>query len=401
MLVSVLNSLRRGMKFRPLLAMLAATAWLAGCAAQTTRTAEPVFFPPPPDLPRLQFLMGIADSRDVEGRKSGFSLFSLGDEEEEKIKYIVKPYGIAVKGSTIYVSDTKTAQVVVMDLSQKTFKLLKGNFGPGKLKKPINLATDVEGNLYVADVDRKEVLMYDPAGNFLMAFGKELEMKPVDVGADGDFLYVLDINNSEMKVLNRQTGKLLGTIGKGSSIPEENMSLPTNMTVDAKGFVYSTNTTTGKVLKLDRDGHLLTSFGKMGDGFGQFGRPKGIAVDDENRIYVVDAAHQNVQVFSDTGRLLMFFGDPGLPTGSLNIPAGIAITRDNLEYFQKLADPSFQVEQLIFVTNQAGDPKVSIYGMGRKKGADYEKAVQETLMERQKKIEELKKKEEKGAGEKK
>ena len=387
-----LNPRSRGMKYRTLFAMLATAAMLAGCATQTNKAAEAVFFPPAPDLPRIQFLMGIADSRDVEGRKDSFSVFSVGETEEEKVKYILKPYGIAVKGSTIYVCDTKTAQVSVMDLTQKSFKFLKGNFGAGKLKKPINLSVDSDGNLYVADVDRKEVLMYDPAGNFLMAYGKDLDMKPVDVGAYGDFVYVLDFNHSDIKILDRQTGNLLETIGKGSSNPDENLSLPSNMSVDAKGFIYTTNTTTGKVVKLDRDGHVLTSFGKLGDGFGQFGRPKGISVDDDGLIYVVDAAHQNIQIFSDIGRLLMFFGDPGLPIGSLNIPAGIATSRDNLDYFQKLSDPSFQIEQLIFVTNQSENPKISIYGMGHKKGADYEKAIQETLKERQKKVEDLKKK---------
>lgn len=346
--------------------------------------------------------MGINDSRDVEGKKNTFSLLSVGETEDEKVKYLLKPYGIAVKGSTIYVCDTKTALVSVMDLTQKTFKLLKGNFGGGKLRKPINLSTDNEGNLYVADVDRKEVMMYDPAGNFLMAYGKDLDMKPVDVGVDGDFIYILDFNNSDVKILDRQTGSLQGTIGKGSSNPYENLSLPSNMAVDSKGFIYTTNTTTGKVIKLDRDGHVLTSFGKLGDGFGQFGRPKGISVDENNQIYVVDAAHQNVQIFSDAGRLLMYFGDPGLPVGSLNIPAGIATSRDNLDYFQKMADPSFQLEQIIFVTNQSENPKISIYGMGHKKGADYEKAIQETLKERQKKVDDLKKKDvDKNSGEKK
>jgi len=394
------NPPRGLMKMRTLLAVLVAGAMLAGCASQNGRTSGPVFFPPSPDLPRFQFLMGINDSRDVEGRKSSLSLFSLGEAEEQKVQYLLKPYGIAAKGDVVYVCDTKTAQVSVMDFGRKKVTQLKGNYGPGKLKKPVNLSTDREGNLYVADVDRKEVVMFNPEGEFVMAFGKGLEMKPVDVGVDGDLLYVLDFNHSDIKIIDRQTGKLLRTAGQASDNSSDNLSLPTNMTLDARGFVYSTNTTTGKVIKLDRDGHVISSFGKLGDGFGQFGRPKGIAVDDENRIYVVDAAHQNIQVFSESGQLLMFFGDPGLPAGSLNIPAGVAISRDNLEHFQKLADPSFQVEQLVFVTNQSGNPKISIYGMGHKKGADYEKALQETLKERQEQLEQLKKKEDKGGDQK-
>ena len=58
-----------------------------------------------------------------------------------------------------------------------------------------------------------------------------------------------------------------------------------------------------------------------------------------------------------------------LAAGALNLPAGIALTTEDLDYFQTLADPDFILEQVIFVTNQMGDAKVSIYGLGHKKGA--------------------------------
>jgi hypothetical protein len=125
-------------------------------------------------------------------------------------------------------------------------------------------------------------------------------------------------------------------------------------------------------MKLDRDGHVLLSFGELGDAFGQFGRPRGITVDKEGIIYVADASHQNVQMFNGKGRLLMFFGDPGLPDGSLNLPAHVAVSYDNLEYFQKLADPSFVVEKVVFVTNQFGPAKLSIYGFGHPRGVEAE-----------------------------
>jgi hypothetical protein len=122
-------------------------------------------------------------------------------------------------------------------------------------------------------------------------------------------------------------------------------------------------------MKYDVDGHLLLSFGKIGDFFGEFVRPKGIAVDKEGLIYVVDAGMQQVSIFNPQGRLLMVFGTPGLPRGSMNLPAAIWVTTDNLEYFKRFSDPSFEVNQLIFVTNQSGWDKVSVYGFGHRKGS--------------------------------
>ncbi len=334
---------------------------------EVVRPQGSVFFPPVPNPPRVQYLTRISSSTDVDGKKlGGLSIIAVGDSRAEKPKPIIKPYGITVRDGKLYVCDTSPGRLIVIDPARKTFEFLKGNYSFGKLKKPINSALDSEGNLYVADTMRKEVLVYGPSGSFLRAFGKGLEMKPVDVAIDGDYLYVLDLKNHDIKILDRKSGKLLETIGNDSD-NKHLLSMPISLDTDPKGSIYVSNMTSGKIINLDRDGHLLGEFGKLGDGFGQFGRPKGLTVDDQGRIYVVDAAHQNVQIFNKDGRLLMFFGDPGLPFGSLNLPAGIAVTSEGIDLFKEYIDPAFQVEQLIFVTSQFGPAKISVYGLGELK----------------------------------
>ncbi len=352
--------------------------FLSGCAPTTVEKHDLVFFPPPPNPPRIQFLLGIGDSRTVEGNEVEVSLFSMSAVEKVKVKSFIKPYGIATHGGKIYVSDTLAGRVAVIDLQLKTFEWLKGSFGPGKLKKPINLTTDKDGNLYVADSVRKKIVVFDAAGNFTRVYGETYDIYPVDVAVDDRRIYILDRSRSKILVLNKRNGELIEGLGQESEDPAGNLSLPTNMTLTDKGVFYVTNIGNGKVVKLDRDGHVLNTVGKMGDGFGQFGRPKGVATDSEKRFYVVDAAHQNVQLFDQNDRLLMFFGDPGLPVGSLNLPAGIAVTSDNLEFYQQYAAPDFELEQVIMVVNQAGRHKVSLYGMGKKRGFDYEAFYKKT-----------------------
>jgi DNA-binding beta-propeller fold protein YncE len=185
------------------------------------------------------------------------------------------------------------------------------------------------------------------------------------VAVAGDFLYVLDAAHHEVKIFDRVSGKFLRGVGNHPETPLQSLSLPLGIALDRQGSIFTINIGHGRVVNLDRDGHFLSAFGKLGDGFGEFARPKGIAIDDHDRIYVVDAGHQNVQIFNHQGRLLMFFGDPGLPLGSMNLPAGITVTSQGIEFFQSFIDPAFKVEELIFVTNQFGDHKIAVYGLGQ------------------------------------
>ena len=72
-----------------LIVMLLGLSVLAGCKpAQAPVVRETIFYPPAPDLPRIQFLVSFSDPQIWEGRKkSSFSDFIVGAEaavEEEQ-----------------------------------------------------------------------------------------------------------------------------------------------------------------------------------------------------------------------------------------------------------------------------------------------------------------------------
>lgn len=359
-----------------LLALFAAAG--SGCAGPKAATIGPVFFPPAPDEPRVQYLMGIEDSTDIEGKPASFSLLAGGGASV--VRKIGKPYGLTAHGGKLYVCSSSGSQVIIIDFVNKKFEFLKGNVrGAGELKTPIGLAHDKEGNLYVADNGRNEVVVYDPQGNYLKSMGKFRDTQgkkstTVGVAVHGDLVYVLDGRLSEIRVLDRNTGEQLRTMG--SMNPEDvtsTLALPTNITVDDKGFVYVTNVAKANVMKFDADGHMLLQFGGHSNIAGGFSRPKGVAVDGDGWIYVADAGFSNVQLFlNDRSRMLGVIGVPGLPAGSLNLPAGVAVSTDNLPYFQKLAAPDFILEKIVFVSNQASsqvNSAISIYGVGTMKGS--------------------------------
>lgn len=357
-----------GKYVKGLLTLLSGALLMAGCAGPQAATKASVFFPAPPNEPKIQFLRSISGSADVEKQRSKLELLVSGATEKDTNRPIVRPYGVRYLHGKLYVSDTQgQSTITIIDLKNRTFDYLKENPGLGQLKKPINFDVADDGSLYVADTLKKAVMIYDPKGTYVGNIGGDQNIKPVDVAVDKDDVYVLDLQASDIKIYDRKTRQFVRSIGKPED-KSEGLALPTNFALDDRGIIYATNITDASVKIYDKDGHYLNRIGQLGDALGEFTRPKGIAVDSHHRIWVVDGAFQNVQVFNDKRRMLLFFGDPPLERGALNLPAGIAVTTEDLPYFQQFADPDFILEQVIFVTNQMGDAKVSIYGIGHKKG---------------------------------
>jgi DNA-binding beta-propeller fold protein YncE len=337
----------------------------AACAAPVRKKEAGVFFPPAPELPRLQYLISFSGLKDIE-RQSAFDRFVVGETQDVKLE---KPYGVAVHEGKIYVCDTN-ATVVVFDLVGKTFRTLKGAVGPGKLIQPINISIDVDGTKYVADPVRGQVVAFDRNDEYLKAYGAPGDWKPVDAVPFEDRLYVADVEHGMVKVFDKGSGESLKTIG-ATGEPSERLDRPTNLAFDREGYLYVTDAGRFQVVKFDRDGHFKSTFGKVGDNLGHFARPKGIALDREGRLYAVDASFNNVQIFNKDGRLLMFFGESGDKPGGFLLPAKVAIDYDNLQYFKGYVEPDFQPDYLVFVTSQFGSRLVNVLAYGRAKGKKY------------------------------
>jgi len=337
----------------------------AACSAPVTKKEAPVFFPPAPELPRVQYLTSFSGLKDIEGQ-SAFNRFVVGEKQDTRLD---KPYGVAVYDGKLYVCDTNNT-VAVFDLKRKRFGPLKGAIGPGTLRQPLNISIEADGTKYVADPVRGQIVAFDKNDEYLKAYGMPGAWRPVDAVPFGDRLYVADVANGLVKIFDKESGERLKVIGdKGA--PSERLDRPTNLAFDRDGYLYVTDVGRFQVVKFDRDGHFKRTFGMPGDNLGHFARPKGIAVDREERLYVVDASFNNVQLFNKEGRLLMFFGRSGDKPGALLLPAGVTIDYDNLQYFQQYVQPDFRAEYLIFVTSQFGSRLVNVLAFGQEKGKTY------------------------------
>lgn len=342
------------------------TAFLAGCTATPVRKPDaPVFFPPAPAPPRIQFLTSLSGINDLS-EQSTFERFVIGERPNVKVD---KPYGVAMYQGRIYVCDTNST-VFVMDLENRTFEPLAGAVGPGALRQPINISITEDGTKYVADSLRGQVVAFDRDDQFIRAYGEPGEWRPVDAIAYEGRLYVADSGKRLIHVFDRESGAHLKSFGN-SADPVDRIGIPTNLAFDPEGDLLISDAARFQILRFDRDGHFKAAIGRPGDNLGHFARPKGIAVDREGRIFAVDASFNNVQIFNRDGRLLLFFGDLGEKPGGLILPAKVAIDYDSLKYFEPWLQPGFTPEYLILVTSQFGDRRINVFAFGQQAGQTY------------------------------
>jgi sugar lactone lactonase YvrE len=346
-----------------------ALALLSGCAG-TPKPDESgaLFYPPPPDLPRLQYLARFSTPSDVEAESMGFRDFIVG-KDTLRDHLVRKPYGVALHDGKIYVVDTRGNGYAIFDLKHQRVDLVQGSAG-GAMKKPINITVEADGTKYVTDTDRNQILVFDARDKFVRAYGTPDQFKPIDVLVVGDRLYVSDLYHHQIQVLDKTSGKTLFSFGKAGS-GEQELFQPTSLALGPDQALYISDSGNFRIQKYSLDGKFMRSYGKVGDSVGHFARPKGIAVDREGRIYIVDAAFENVQTLNNDGTPLMFFGQPGDKRGNINLPTDIIIDYDNLEHFQRYAEPGFKLEYVVLVASQFGINKVVAFGFGKMEGMDY------------------------------
>ncbi len=341
-------------------------AALAGCKSVETApaAARRVFYPLPPDPPRVQYLTAINTARGIiPPRKKRFTDLILGappDILDSPQASLDRPYGVAVWRGRIYVCDFAAGKVKVFDLERKKFYVLGGDSTP--TTAPTNLCVSADGYKFIVESMPGLIQVFDPEDNYVATF-KVKDGRPAGVAAVGTELFVTDIVNDRILVLDRGTGKLLRTIGSKGQGPGQ-LLMPNAITADAEGNLYVSDQMNFRFQKLDRDGKSLMSVGGPGDTYGKFARPRGIAVGPDGIIYVVETTYNVVQMFNQAGNILMGFGNFQGAPGVLIVPASIAADTSCLKYFAQDVDPRFEAEYLLFVTSQVGDAHVGIYAFG-------------------------------------
>ena len=339
---------------------------LISCAGRNTAPLPAentlVVFPPPPDTARIQYLTSISSSIDVVGELSFLQRYVLGDEPDKPIN---KPYGITAGRDKLYLCDTMLPGLEIIDLKNRRFDYFTPS-GLGQLKKPINCALDPEDRLYVADAERRQVVIFAANGTYLNVIGDGVTGKPTDVQIFDNKIWICDLDAHLIRVYELETRREINSFPAAKANSPQYLFSPTNLTIKDER-VYVTDTGDARVKCYSLQGEYLGAVGGYGRRPGNFARPKGIDVDLNGNLYVVDAGFENAQIFNKDLKLLMFFGGKSGQPGSMWLPAGIEIDEQNLAHFQQYVYHDFNLEYLIFTTNQYGPAKINVYGFIKKK----------------------------------
>ncbi|XP_035695657.1 E3 ubiquitin-protein ligase TRIM71-like [Branchiostoma floridae] len=77
--------------------------------------------------------------------------------------------------------------------------------------------------------------------------------------------------------------------------------VPPPVTEDKRGNIFIADKKNDRVLKYDKNGVYLSSFGSRGTGAGYLLSPLGICVDSRDRVIVADNGNQRVEMFTAEG----------------------------------------------------------------------------------------------------
>jgi DNA-binding beta-propeller fold protein YncE len=177
------------------------------------------------------------------------------------------------------------------------------------------------------------ILKFDASGKLVRAFGEGMIQVPhgLHVDRDGN-IWVTDWANGRpperdttkghQVVKFSPEGKVLLTLGKSGGAREPDYFWqPNAVTTAPNGDIYvaeghtDAETANARILKFDKTGKLLRSFGSRGNGEGQFIQPHALAFDSRGRLFVGDRSNNRIVIYDQDFKQLAVWTQFSRPSG--------------------------------------------------------------------------------------
>jgi hypothetical protein len=184
-----------------------------------------------------------------------------------------------------------------------------------------------------ADVD--PIFQFDTNGKLRKAFGAGLFVSPHKLAIDKDgYLWLADNGGHQVFKLS-QDGKVLLTLGrKGvAGAGADEFDAPTDVAIGRNGDIFvgdghsggGTANGNARIVKFDKDGKFLKTWGKKGMGPGEFDVIHTLAFDSQGRLFVGDRQNNRIQIFDQNGGFIAQWFQFGRPSA-------IYIDKDDVIY---------------------------------------------------------------------
>jgi sugar lactone lactonase YvrE len=196
---------------------------------------------------------------------------------------------------------------------------------------PAATAFDSKGHMFVLTRGPVAFFEFDENGRLVRSFGEGLLVRAHGLYVDkDDNLWVTDVGGHIVQKLNPQ-GQVLLTLGTKGQAGEWNETAQSHKLNQPNGVVLGRNgdvfvvqghtpgaSSDPRVLKFDKHGNFIKSWGGYGTEPGKFDVAHGIAMDAQGQLWVADRENQRVQIFTQDGAFVKELKYAGLPC-ALNI----------------------------------------------------------------------------------
>jgi DNA-binding beta-propeller fold protein YncE len=188
-----------------------------------------------------------------------------------------------------------------------------------------SVAFDSKGHIFVLNRGPKPLVEFDADGRFVRIFGDAFtRAHGLRIDADGN-IWATDVGAHVVVKLNREGNVLmtLGTKGQAGVWDEAAgsrlLNQPNDLAIGGNGDIFVVQGHTPgamgdpRVLKFDRNGKFIKSWGGKGTEPGKFQVAHGVAIDARGLVWVADRENQRIQVFDQDGTFVRQMKYAGLP----------------------------------------------------------------------------------------
>lgn len=239
---------------------------------------------------------------DTVGRVLVFSDEGLFSRSWWMPEYSIgRPEGIRVRedGSSL-VADTHYNRVVEFDAEGNVSRTFgKHGRAPGEFIYPVAIELDPLGNIYVAEYGGNDrVQKFDSDANWIAEFGTsgsapgQFQRASGVVWNDG-LVFVSDAVNHRVQAFTDE-GEFVGVLAEPKTIE---MAFPYDLALHPDGSLFTPEYGVGRVTRITPEGTLLSRFGRVGRGTGEFWTPWGIAIDPDGTVIVADTGNHRLVEF--------------------------------------------------------------------------------------------------------
>ena len=196
-------------------------------------------------------------------------------------------------------NDSTVAMIIKFDPDGKVVKM----FGAGEIYYPHGLYVDRDGNLWVADLQSNVD-------------------RPSRGGGPKPTAPAGTVPNGNQIVKYSPEGRILLKLGVPGvyGTDEKHFGQPSFAITAANGDIFvadghDTPETNQRIVKFDKTGKFLKTWGTRGKGQSEFDCPHALAIDSQGRLFVADRGNDRIQIFDAEGKFIAEWKQFGKPSG--------------------------------------------------------------------------------------